>query len=296
MAVWTLGEIRNKTRQVAGRFTDLEMTNAELDNRINQYYQYIFPAEMKLERQFTYYEFLTIANQAYYDLPEGYTNLVPPALFDFQSSLWYQDPAAFFNANPLQIQQGVPWTGDGTTTVFNTALQGFPVMPGTLVLTDNVEYFEDTNKNWTLSNVVITGTQGGSCTVNYQTGAVTVAFATAPPNGQNIILTSGLFNPGRPQAVLMFNNQLQLFPVPNTAYRFQCKAYKVTDPLVNATDRPPLDEWGPVIAYGTARNIMADYGEMDGYAQVTALYREQVSYVLARTEQNLLNTRAAPNF
>ena len=81
-----------------------------------------------------------------------------------------------------------------------------------------------------------------------------------------------------------------------SAYRFQCKAYKIVDPLVNATDRPPLDEWGPTIAYGTARNIVVRYGEMDTYAELTALYKEQVAYILVRTEQTLLNTRAAPDF
>ncbi len=296
MATWTLAEIRNKVRQVTGRYSDDELTTTQLDNYINQYYQFTFPAEVKLERQYQYYEFITTANQAYYDLPEDYTNLVPPAIVDWQSVLWYQDPGYFYQNNPLQIQQTTPWTGDGVTVAFNTTAQGFPIMPGTLVVTDNVEYFEDTNKNWTTANVVIVGSLGGSCTVNYDTGVISVTFATAPANGQNIYLTTALFNPGRPQAVLMFNNQLQFFPVPDTAYRFQCKAYKVVDPLVNATDRPPLDEWGPTIAYGAARNIIADFGENDAYAETTALYKEQVAYTLVRTEQTLLNTRSAPDF
>lgn len=296
MATWDLAAIRYLTRQLTGRYSEDELTTQQLDIDINQYYQFTFPAEVKLERQYTYYEFLTLANQAYYDLPVGYTNLVPPAIIDWQDMLWYQDPAYFYSQNPLQIQQTVPWTGDGVTTAFNTQAQGFPIMPGTLVITDNVEYFEDSNKDWTTSNVNIIGTGGGSVVVNYDTGNISVAFAVAPANGQNIYLTTGLFNPGRPQAVLMFNNQLQFFPVPDTAYRFQCKAYKIVDPLVNATDRPPLDEWGPTIAYGTARNIVVRYGEMDTYAELTALYKEQVAYILVRTEQTLLNTRAAPDF
>lgn len=296
MATWDLAAIRQLTRQVTGRYTEDELTTTELDTAINQYYQYTFPAEVKLERQYSYYEFITTANQAYYDLPVNYTNLVPPAIIDWQSTLWYQDPAYFYQNNPMQIQQSVPWTGDAVTTVFSTTAQGFPIMPGTLVVTDNVEYFEDINQTWTTSNVVITGTLSGTCTVNYDTGVITVSFATAPADGQNIFLTTALFNPGRPQAVLMFNNQLQFFPVPDTAYRFQCKGYKIVDPLVLATDRPPLDEWGPCIGYGTARNIMAKYGENDAYAETTQLYKEQVAYVLVRTEQTLLNTRSAPDF
>lgn len=296
MATWTLAEIRNKVRQVTGRFSPSELTNQQIDNYINQYYQFTFPAEVKLDREFTYYEFLTSPNQAYYDLPTGYTNLVPSATVDWQDLLWYQDPGYFENENPQQVARLTPWTGDGSTTSFSTTVTGFPIFPGSTVVTDNVEVFEDTNQDWTTSNVTITGDLGGTATINYNTGSISVGFSTAPPNGQEIYLSYVLFQPGIPQAVLMFNNQLQFSPVPDTAYRFRCKAYKTVDPLVESTDRPPLDEWGPAIAYGAARNIHADYGETDAYAEVTALYKEQIEYVLARTDQNLLNTRASPDF
>lgn len=296
MATWTLAEIRQKVRQVTGRLSGSELSNAQVDNYINQYYQFTLPAELKLERNHVYYEFLTTPNQPYYDLPTGYTNLEPPATMDWMSLLWYQDPGYFFENNPLQVSRSTPWTGDGVTVAFNTTAQAFPIYPGTLVITDNTEVFEDTNETWTDSNVVIAGSLGGSATINYDTGSIAVSFNTAPANGQNIYLSYVLFQPGRPQAVLMYNNQLQFFPVPDTAYRFQVKAYKVVDPLVNSTDRPPLDDWGPCIAYGASRNIHADFGELDAYQEVTALYKEQVAYVLTRTEQTLLNTRSAPNF
>jgi hypothetical protein len=296
MATWDLAAIRLKARQVTGRYSEDELSTARLDNYINQYYQYTFPAEVKLDRQYTYYNLVTSANQAYYDLPDDYTNLVPPAQINFQSLLWYQDPALFYAQNPLQLYFQTPFTGDGTTTSFSTTQTGFPIMPGTLICSDNVETFQDTNKNWTTSNVTIVGDLGGTLIVNYLSGSVSVTFNTAPANAQVIYLSYALFNPGLPQNVLMFNNQLQFSPVPNTAYTFQCKAYKVTDPLVNATDRPPLDEWGPTIAYGASRNIAADFGEMDLYGTITALYKEQVAYILTRTEQNLLNIRSVPTF
>lgn len=296
MATWTLSAIRQKVRQVTGRLSTNELTNDQLDNYINRYYQYTFPAEVKLEREHTYYEFLTSPNQAYYDAPTGYTNVEPPASMDMMSLLWYQDPGAFFENNPLPITRLTPWTGDGVTTAFNTTVQAYPIFPGTLVITDNIEVFEDTNNNWTTANVNIIGSLGGVATINYSTGSIAVGFNTAPPNGQNIYLSYALFNPGRPTAVLWYNNQFQFFTVPDTAYRFRVKAYAVVSALVNATDRPPLDQWGPCIAYGAARDIHSDFGEMDAYVEVTALYKEQVAYVLNRTNQNLLNTRAAPDF
>lgn len=83
---------------------------------------------------------------------------------------------------------------------------------------------------------------------------------------------------------------------PFSSHKCRDQPFTKVDPLINATDRPQLDEWGPTIGYGTARNLMAKYGEMDAYRETTALYKEQVSYILARTEQNLLHARSLPNF
>jgi len=297
MATWNLAQIELKVRQVTGRFTAAEMTQEELRRRINQFFQFTFPAEVKIDAKEVYYQFTTQANQAYYDQPlELYTNFAPPVTANNLNMLWYQDPAYFFESNPLQYTFLTQWTGDGVTTNFTTSVTGFPIFPGTTTVTDNVELFEDTNQNWTTSNVVVTGSLGGSMTLNYNTGSVDVNFANAPANGQNIYLNYVVFAPNRPQAILMYNNQFQLFPVPDQAYIIRMKAYQVVAPLVNATDTPELNEWGPCIAYGTARDIHADYGELDAYAEVTALYKEQVSYVLTRTMQNMMEGRAGPSF
>lgn len=297
MATWTLADIRTKVRQVTGRLSPGELSNARLDDYINKYYQFTFPAELKLEKKHTYYDFLTKENQAWYDFPNSeYTNVEPPAYMDNLNLLYYQDPAAFIEQNPQNYSRLKPWTGDGVTTTFNTSITGFPIMPSTTVLTDETEVFEDTSQTWTDSNVVITGSLGGTLTLNYATGDVSVVFNTAPANGKDISFSYEIFKPGRPTAVLLYDNQFKFYPPPNTAYRFRIKAYSIVSPLVNATDQPELDQWGPCIAYGASRDILSDLGEMDAYAEVTALYKEQLAYVLKRTNQNLLNTRAAPNF
>ena len=297
MAEWTLSLIRQKVRQVTGRFTPSEITNEELDQKINQYYQLTFPAEVKLDKKLVYYEFLTTANQAYYDQPETtYTNFAPPATCNNLSMLWYQNQAVFFEDNPLQYNFLTQWTGDGTTFTFSTTVTGFPIFPGTTTITDNVETFQDSNSNWTTANVLVTGSLGGSMTLNYLAGTVSVTFNTAPIDGQNIFLNYVVFAANRPQAILEYNNQFQLYPVPDQSYIIKMPAYSVVSALVNATDTPDLNEWGPCIAYGTSREILADFGELDGYAEISQLYKEQVAYVLKRTNQNLLNIRALPQF
>jgi len=306
MANWALSEIRQKVRQVTGRYSPQELSNEQLDEYINKYFQYTFPAELKLERMHTFYELITTANQQSYTLPSGFVNFEPPGTIDNFELIWYQDPAFFSKNNPFNISRQTIGTGDGATTGFTGTASTFPILPGTTVITDNVETFQDTNTTFTTSNVILTGSLGGTATLNYSTGALSVTFNTAPLDGQNIYFSYTQFQAGRPTAVLMYDNKFTFYTVPDTAYRFKVKAYAnalvytsagvAQTEFINATDTPFLDQWGPCISYGTARDIHADKGEMDAYAEVTALYKEQVAYVLNRTNQNLLNTRAAPHF
>lgn len=297
-ATWTFNDIKQKTRLITGRFSAQEMTDTELGKRINQYYQYTFPAEVKLERQHTFYEFLTTVNQPTYTFDNTtYTNVEPPATLDNLSLLYYQDPDRFNQENPYQVTRLTPWTGDGVTTLFSTTVTGFPILPDSTVITDNTEVFEDTNTIWEDGQPIsITGNLGGSASVNYATGSISVTFNTAPANGQSIYLSYIIFQPGRPTAVLLYNNEFKFFPPPDTAYRFKMKGYIVVSALVNATDTPVLSQWGPAIAYGTAKQIFADYGELDRKREIEADYQEQIDYVMVKTEQNLLNIRAQPFF
>lgn len=297
MATWSLSDIRRKVRKVTGRLSPNELSNDELDDYINKYYQYTFPAELKLERQHTFYEFLTTPNQATYTFDNtNYTNVEPPATLDNLSLLYYQDPERFNEENPYQVTRLTPWTGNGVTLAFTTTVTGFPILPDSVVITDNTEVFEDTNTTWTTANVSVTGSLGGTAIINYSTGVITVTFNTAPTNGQNIHLSYIVFAAGRPTAVLFYDNQFKFYVPPNTAYRFKMKAYVPPAALDESTDVPILPQWGLAIAYGAAREIHTDYGEMQAYQEVSSLYKEQIDYVLARTEQSLLNMRSKPFF
>jgi hypothetical protein len=60
------------------------------------------------------------------------------------------------------------------TATFSDTLLNTPVEPGTVVVTDGVETFSDNGRG------VLTGDAGGSGTINYDTGAISVTFAVAP--------------------------------------------------------------------------------------------------------------------
>ncbi len=288
---WTLADIRRMLRQVSGRLSSNTLTNSAADTYINNYYRYEFPAEVKLERQLTFYEFNTVPLQIDYAFDTvNYTNIEPPVYVDLQPMLYYQDPVVYYSQNPEQITRATPWTGDGVTTAFNTTVTVPYIVPESVIITDNVETFTDNGSG------VLTGSLGGNGTVVYTTGQINVNFFAAPASGDNIYLSYEQMQPGKPTAVLFYDDTFRFYTIPDTVYRIKVKAFKVPDALVNGTDTPPLQEWGPCIAYGACRRLLLDYGELDQYNALTPLYKEQVSYILARTVNNLSNMRAQPNF
>lgn len=306
MATWTLADIRLKVRRLAGRLSAQELPDTLLDQYINRYTQYTFPAEVKLDRNQAWYEFVTQANEFLYDAPSKYTNFIPPMTVNNFEILWYQEPSIFYDQNPISLQQNTFDSGDGVTTAFNTTVQFPPLWPGTVVITDNVETFVDTNQVYANSPVAITGSLGGTATVDYEAGTISVTFASAPASGAPIIATYAQFIAGRPTAVLWYQNQFRFWTMPDTSYRVRVQTYTldlvvaqdgtVQETFIAATDRPRLDEWGPAIAFGASRDIVAEYGEMDAYSDLTALYKEQLGYIMRRTSQNLLNIRSIPYF
>ena len=301
MANWTLSEIRSKTRQVSGRLSVAELSNNQIDEYINKYFQFEFPAEVKLNRNYTLHEFNTTANVQDYAFPADFTNFVPTATIDRRELVLYQDTDKYYNENPENVSRFSTWTGDAVTTAFSNLYAGnIPISSGTVVVDDTVEVFSDDGSG------VLTGNLGGSGTVNYQTGAIAVTFNTAPALGQVIQTSFIQYRAGTPLSVLMFNNNFKFYPVPDRAYRFQIKAWSLlyVKPVTGAnkttftlaTDKPLEEEWGPSIAYGAARRIASDFGEMDRYSEITMLYKEQINYILTRTHIDLESSRALPMF
>ena len=290
---WTLADIRRKVRQVTGRFSPDELPTQVLDDYINNYYVYTFPAEVKLERQYVFYEFNTSPNTRDYAFPfTTYTNVVPPFYLNGNVIDWYEDPKVFYQRNPDQYQLSSYASGDGATVTFATTLSAttIPIYAGSVIVTDNTEIFTDDGAG------TLTGDDGGTGTINYTTGALSVTFNTAPSSGQAITARWLPYKAATPTGVLFYNNTFTLSPIPDTVYPCKIQAFLITTALTAATDAPRLQEWGPAIAYGASRDIHTDYGELDRYAEVTQLYKEQIDYILTRTAQGLLSQRSIPSF
>lgn len=91
--------------------------------------------------------------------------------------------AANGNFNPLAVvADEVIATGSGDTKAYTATLAGgLPVEPGTVSITDGVETFSDDGHGR------LTGSAGGSGTVYYKTGVVSVEFAANVVNLTEVV-------------------------------------------------------------------------------------------------------------
>lgn len=72
--------------------------------------------------------------------------------------------------------------GDGTAKTYTGTLANAPAEPGTVAVADDTETFSDDGLG------VLTGSEGGTGTVNYTTGAVSVTFDAAVTNAEDILV------------------------------------------------------------------------------------------------------------
>jgi hypothetical protein len=297
MAYWNLGQIREEVRHLTGRFSENELSTTELDLHINRVLTLVLPADVKVDPEYTTYSLLLTANQPYYTQPlTTYTNFVPTATVDNKPLFFYESQPFFKDENTLNYSSFTPWTGDGSTVTFSTTFTGVPIYPGTLYLSDGVETFQDTNTTYSASNTSLVSDGAGTATINYSTGVLSVTFAVAPTSGASVIVKYIVMLTGQPQAVLQFDNQWRFYPVPDQTYKFQIQAFSSFAALVLPSDTPYLQEWGPAIATGAAREIFRKQGDNENYATMQALYSQQLSYMLTRTLVDLSSTRAQPRF
>lgn len=100
----------------------------------------------------------------------------------------------------------------------------------------------------------------------------------------------------QPTDVLFYNQTLIFRPPPNAAYQFKAGVILRPDALIQMTDRPPNQLWGPVIAYGTAIEIKQDNGEFEENDPLVSVYD---FYLTLAKRQNLVNLgtqRSIPRF
>jgi|SRR5215207_816665 len=301
---WSAADIESKIRATTGRPDATMMSSATIYDYMNKVYQYVLPKELKISWGYTYYKFFTQPNVDQYAGPTTqFQTLNPQVWCDGFPIEWYLSPDLFYQDWPQQENKQVVATGDGATDSFSFNVSAFPILEGSLYVTDGSEVAQDNGNGGFIAPA--TGT------INYITGAVSVTFDDPPAANANISVTSQTYMPNRPQSILYFksgplanstpaerNNQnyFVLRPVPDNVYLVKMQGIQIPPPLLNPTDVPFREDLGPLIAYLASLEIFADFNQMDQYEQTMVQYNRYKDVSMQDTYEELLYQRSVPAF
>lgn len=290
MATWTAADIEAKIRATTGRPDANMMSSAEIYDRMNKYYQLVLPKELKIFFGYTYYNFLTQPNIDTYVPSSDFQTYNPQIYFDGFPGDWYLSPDLFFQDYPIETNKQVVGTGDGTTTLFTFTCPAFPVLPGSLYVTDGIQTAQDNSVGGFIGPV-------SSGSVNYITGSVSLTWNTPPAANSNITVSYQTYQANRPQGLLYYDNVFVLRPVPDNVYRVKMEGIRIPKPLVNPSDVPFRPDLGPLIAFGTSLEIYNDFNQDDEYDKLFAgQYKRYKDICMQDTYEEYLYERSVPTF
>ncbi len=359
MTVWDLSRLRYTVRKLSGQFDTNQLPDASpaagsvtinsppsVDDYINDFYLFDLPEHMRTLRLKQYFTFTTLPNVGTYNVPQTIYQLEPPLYVDNYQFNWYQSPDQFFRVWPeLQFIDLNLFTPNGTQTTFNFTLSQTPVQQGTVVigLQPNVdgasptqmETFTDVDTpglldqplNMKFTNPgVLTGNLGSSGSVDYLSGAVSITYLAAPPNGTNGNAHYHPYVASRPRDVMFFQQQLFVRPIPNDTYLVKMLCYmQPTVLLGNLTNSgafypppsqtpgvpsqfdggsgsgiigsaamktvPQFNEWWQLIAYGAALKILAQEADWEEYGRLEQVFEKQKLLAQRKEIRQLANQR-----
>lgn len=279
MSTWDLNRIRYSIRKVTGRYDtnqlpdtsegEINISNPSgIDDYINDFYLYDMPEEMRTLRLRDFYTFSTVPNCGTYAIPQNIVQIYEPVYTDNYQYNFYQDPTTFYRIWPeLNFIDRNLFTPNGTkgtsANPFIFTLSQTPVQQGTVVigLTPNqsgqtagiLETFTDSDQpipldipqqQYFVNPGILVGNQGGTGTIDYLTGSVTLNYKNAPPSGATSSCHYHPYVASRPRDVMCWQQQLFIRPIPNDTYQIKMMAYQlpttVLSAATNATNYPSL--------------------------------------------------------
>jgi hypothetical protein len=298
-----------------------------------------------------FYQFFTIPNCGTYSVPQNVVQIYDPIYIDNYQFAWYQYPDTFYRIWPeLNFIDRNLFTPNGVLKTFTFTLSQTPVQQGTVVIglqpnldgtpSPVLETFTDQDqpipldipvKQFFVNPGTLTGSQGGTGTIDYLTGVVTLNYFNAPPSGTNSSCHYHPYVASRPRDILFWQQQLFLRPIPNDTYAVKVMAYMLPTTVISAatnatqrpslfvdpatttssaptsttvqiqgfsgnsgslnTDLPQFNEWWQLIVYGASLKIFAEDGDWEEHAQLKSRFEEAKLLAQRKTLKQLAGQR-----
>lgn len=132
-----------------------------------------------------------------------------------------------------------------------------------------------------------TPNQPGNATINYQTGEIIgLTFAQAIPAGTPILIQYNPKTLSIPLAIMFYQNQFTLAPVPDKGYTIELTCYRQPIQALlaqNQTGNPELAEWWEILSVGGAKKIFENRRDSTAIAEIDKMLRERYDVIETRT-------------
>ena len=310
-----LASIRTKVRRLTRSPSASQLTNANIDEYINNFILYDFPEHLRLfslktTKSFftdpyidTYYTNTTNEHDPLYNFENKVINVSPPVYVAGKETEFFQSFELFHRSYPKnQSVQDTGATGDGITTSFSGTLSSYPVLQNEVAFTSvdadsvGIKIIDVPRTSGVIGDlfdpdVDPTGTSQG--TINYATGAYSFTFSAVPASGEIIYSHTVPYSEAVPTSVLYYDNQITLRPVPDKSYEVEITVDVRPTELLDQADTPELGQWWQYIAYGASKKVFEDRMDTESIQQIMPEFKEQQRLALRRTIVQNSNNRTA---
>ena len=306
----TLAQIRTKVRRLTRSPSVAQLTDQNIDDYVNNFLLYDFPEHVRLESLRTTLTFYTAPNidtystntanpnDPLFNFKNRYVNIYSPVYIAGYPAFYSQSRSQFYGIYPIVNQIFQVGTGDGVTLAFAGTLNSIPVLQNNVVIAsvdvnNNPLSVKDVPTGAATGNLVVTDTAAVVGAINYITGVFNVTFPTAPAQGQAINSETVPYVASQPHAVLYYNDEFIIRPVPDQPYAVNLEVQIRPSELLNGVDMPQLSQWWQYIAYGASKKVFEDRMDMDSVQMIMPEFKMQERLALRKTIAQLSQQRSA---
>lgn len=301
--------IIKKVRRLTRNPSEAQLSSISITGYIDNFILYDMPAHVKLDSLKTVFTFYTNPNQAEYETVIGithtsdtfyhfkdyYTNVGAPVYVGGEKASFTQSFTEFYDNYPKKEQRVEIATGDGVTTTFTGTISQVPMLKdfvyvSTVDATGTRLLVKDDGDG------SFDGDTGGASTIDYNTGAYSIDFSSAPKNATSIWFSSVPYTAGKPDTILFFNDKLTVRPVPDKVYEINLTVRKRPSELLLPQQMPELSEWWEYVAIGASIKLLQDRLDFDTVALLEPEFKRQEILINRRKIVQNSGKRAATIF